>query len=250
MLHSKEKGRILIFISLIACVAMTLVKPIPQDPAYHSFADRRTILGVPNFWNVISNAAFLLAGAYAIFRIRSHRYYLNSGYNVFFIAILFTAFGSAWYHLAPDNANLIYDRLPMTFAFMGLFSGLVTELVSERWGRRLLWPLCTLGVLSICYWYLGEINGQGDLRLYALVQYLPGILMPMILIMYPARQRQVRFLWLALVAYVISKFFEAGDEVIYLHTPFLSGHTLKHVAAACSPLFVLMHLQHKNNVHS
>lgn len=36
--------------------------PIYQDESYHAFADQRTILGIPNFWNVISNLGFLIVG--------------------------------------------------------------------------------------------------------------------------------------------------------------------------------------------
>ena len=35
---------------------------IPQNPAYHQFADQRTLLGVPHFWNVVSNFIFVLVG--------------------------------------------------------------------------------------------------------------------------------------------------------------------------------------------
>ena len=40
--------------------------PIPQDPTYHEFADRRTFFGIPNFWNVFSNLSFVLVGAFGL----------------------------------------------------------------------------------------------------------------------------------------------------------------------------------------
>src|SRR5690242_14748079 len=49
-------------LALASCVAMALVKPIPQNPAYHDFADRRGFLGVENFMDVVSNAPFLIVG--------------------------------------------------------------------------------------------------------------------------------------------------------------------------------------------
>jgi hypothetical protein len=42
---------------------LPLLPPIPQDPSYHQFADQRTLLGIPNFWNVVSNLPFVLVGA-------------------------------------------------------------------------------------------------------------------------------------------------------------------------------------------
>src|SRR5215469_14244357 len=35
---------------------------IPQPQSYHSFADQRTILDIPNFWNVASNVPFAIVG--------------------------------------------------------------------------------------------------------------------------------------------------------------------------------------------
>src|SRR5687768_2251036 len=39
-----------------------LFPPIPQPVEYHQFADQRSYFGVPNFFNVVSNGAFLLVG--------------------------------------------------------------------------------------------------------------------------------------------------------------------------------------------
>src|SRR6266700_3868307 len=40
--------------------------PLPQDPTYYVFADRRTFFGIPNIWNVCSNLAFVLVGAFGL----------------------------------------------------------------------------------------------------------------------------------------------------------------------------------------
>lgn len=41
---------------------------------------------------------------------------------VLFAGVLLTSAGSTWYHLAPTNDSLVWDRLPMTLGFMGLFA--------------------------------------------------------------------------------------------------------------------------------
>jgi hypothetical protein len=92
--------------------------------------------------------------------------------------------GSFWYHLAPDNQTLFWDRLPMTVALMALFSVIISEYISVRWGKRLLYPLLIVGVLSVVYWNMTEARGRGDLRLYALVQFLPLVIIPVTLLMY------------------------------------------------------------------
>ena len=49
------------------------VDSIPQDPAYHQFADQREFLGVPNFFNVSSNLAFIIIGVYCLLSLVFHK---------------------------------------------------------------------------------------------------------------------------------------------------------------------------------
>ena len=114
---------ILVGVSCAAVLALALHAPIPQDPRYHSFADTRVILGVPNFWNVVTNVPFLfvgVAGAVLLFAGRSPGVLrpLRGAYGTLFFSFVLVALGSAWYHLHPDNRSLVWDRLPMTVAFM------------------------------------------------------------------------------------------------------------------------------------
>ena len=50
-----------------------LMNPVAQDPAYHALADQRVVLGIPNFWNVVSNLAFLAAGWAGLAETARHR---------------------------------------------------------------------------------------------------------------------------------------------------------------------------------
>jgi hypothetical protein len=54
--------RWLIVLSVAMLLIAALAPPIPQPLEYHQFADRRGLLGIPNFLNTISSLAFLLAG--------------------------------------------------------------------------------------------------------------------------------------------------------------------------------------------
>ena len=96
-----------------------IISPIAQDQAYHLFADQRSVLGIPNFWNVMSNLPFLLVGVAGIsFVHRNVRDPLRNLWLVFFAGIFVTAFGSGYFHLAPNNGTLAWDRLTMTIGFM------------------------------------------------------------------------------------------------------------------------------------
>jgi hypothetical protein len=51
---------LIVGLAALALVAAIFLPPVPQDLRYHSFADRRTLWGVANFWNVVSNLPFLM----------------------------------------------------------------------------------------------------------------------------------------------------------------------------------------------
>ena len=226
-----------------AAVFLLLRPPIPQLLDYHDFADQRSLLGIPHFWNVISNAPFLVVGvAGCVYTRRSRTAFLTDGerwpYFCFFFGIGLTAFGSAYYHLAPDNARLVWDRLPMAIAFMGLFSGVLAERIGLRFGLTMLPVLEVLGVASVVYW-----NFTDDLRPYYFVQFYPGLAIPFLVLVFPARYTGTGYLFLALLFYALAKVAEHPfDEPIFTALDgTLSGHTLKHfLAAICTYWFLHM----------
>lgn len=222
-------------LSLVALVALWLQGPIPQDPAYHRFADTRTLLGIPNFWNVASNLPFLLFGPWGLGRVLGGpldalAQAQRPAWIVFFAGATVVGVGSGYYHLHPDNLSLVWDRLPMTLAFMGLFALLVGEHLEVRWGRALLWPLLAAGLASVLWWHWTEARGHGDLRPYAAVQFLPLILIPGLLLAFPRPGRGP--LWCVLALYVLAKALEYWDAPILAAIGVTGGHALKHVAAA------------------
>lgn len=223
-------------VGVIALAAVALafwLEPIPQDPSYHRFADGRTLLGIPNFWNVATNLPFLWIGILGIARRSRLRWAaLRLPYLMLCVGAALVGFGSAWYHLSPSTPTLVWDRLPMTVAFMSLFAAVVQDRVSERWGRILLWPLIVAGVASIAWWYGSELAGHGDLRPYAVVQFLPMLLIPLVLALYRGQGLASAWLWAALGAYLLAKLAEHFDAVIFEVTGLLSGHSLKHLLAA------------------
>jgi hypothetical protein len=215
--------------------------PIPQDPAYHRMADERTLLGIPNALNVLSNLPFALVGIWGLsvtLRRRAEREapfvdpWHRWSYATIFAGALLTAAGSSYYHLAPDNFRLVWDRLPMTVAFMGLLAAIVGERVSVRAARTLLVPLVLAGTASVAYWYWGELRGSGDLRPYALVQFGSLLAVVTLCAAYPSRTEGGRWLAAGLVAYALAKGLEAADQPIFALGHLVSGHTLKHLVAA------------------
>jgi hypothetical protein len=201
------------------------------------------VLGVPNFWNVATNLPFLVAGAagFAAAR-RLAAPELGLHYRVVCAAIACVAFGSAFYHLDPSNRSLVWDRLPMTVAFMALTSAVVADRISWLAGRALLWPLVVAGLASIAWWVRTEAAGAGDLRAYALVQFLPMLLIPLMLLMWRGEGLSPRRLWMALAAYALAKLAEHFDAAIFAATG-VGGHALKHLLAALAAWWIVRALQ-------
>src|SRR5688572_8768575 len=166
------RSSILLVLALCAIVGVYFLPPISQDPTYHNFADQRTFFLIPNFWNVISNIPFLilgLTGLYIFFR--NYRLSRESvAIFTLFIGVAGIGLGSAYYHWSPSNTTLVWDRIPMTVTFMSFFAIIISNHINQRWGFIMLLPLLLIGILSVIMWYYSEANGNGDLRLYALVQ--------------------------------------------------------------------------------
>jgi hypothetical protein len=239
--------------AVIVIVLFVFVDPIAQDSAYHEFVDARRLFAIPNFWNVASNLPFLFVGMYGFLIVRRYPLLvresgLHRAWQVFFIGVFLTSFGSGYYHLAPANATLVWDRLPMTIAFSGLFTLVIGEYLSVRAARHLLIPLLLAGAASVVYWDVTEARGAGDLRPYAVVQFLPMILTCAILVMYRRASDLTRYLWLMIAMYTIAKLLEFFDAGIYGILGFVSGHSLKHVAASLGPLALLFALHARARV--
>jgi hypothetical protein len=253
---SLPRGRLWLLAGLGALmVGVTfIVPPIPQDPAYHDFADRRGLLGVPNGLNVLSNLPFLVVGGWGLAFLARDR---STGaspaflmpaerqpYWVLFAGVALTGIGSAYYHWMPDNATLFWDRLPMTIAFMALLSSVIAERIDLTAGLRLLAPLLAVGVLSTLYWHVGEQRGAGDLRPYALVQFGSLVAIPLIAWLFPPRYTGTADLFRVLGWYALAKVFEFLDHGIF-HVIGVSGHTLKHLASAVGAWWIVRMIERR-----
>lgn len=230
----KQQLIVLYVISAAAIVACFFIEPIPQDRQYHHFADTKPWLSVPNFWNVVSNVPFVIVGIIGLLKVQSlDSYPLKPNYAWFFIGIFLTGLGSGYYHWNPDNATLVWDRLPMTISFMSFFSVIVGEFIAANSGKKLLYPLLAVGLASIAAWVWTD-----DLRFYALVQFLPVILILVVLFFSKKELQYKKYFWLMVVCYTIAKFLEGYDAAVYeISGKTMGGHALKHLSAAAAPYF-------------
>ena len=231
---------IFVFSGLAAAslAGLLLLPAIPQDQGYHQFADERTVFGIPNFWNVVSNLPFLAVGAAGLRRFRD-----DPATIIFFLGVFLTGIGSSYYHWNPNDDTLFWDRLPMTLSFAAILALAVEERISATAGAIVLWPALVIGVFSLLLW-----RWTDDLRLYFWVQFFPAIAVIVLFLLYPPKYTGTRY-WIAAAAlYALAKIFEFTDEPIYSAGNLLSGHTLKHFAAAGACFAILRYFQTRRPV--
>jgi hypothetical protein len=240
--------------TVAALLCMLLFPRIPQPLDYHRFADFRQIAGIPNLLNVISNLLFVIAGLWGLGLTvprRQRKAFLEMSerwpYVVFFLGILLTGFGSAYYHFSPDNETLVWDRLPMAVSFMGILAGILGDRVGPRIGRLFLAPALALGIFSVLYWHCTEIRGAGDLRPYIIVQFYTIAAVFLLMLLFPARYTHAGWLVAAGGAYVLAKILESTDWPVY-DVLKISGHTLKHVFAATAAFCIILMLKKRTTI--
>jgi hypothetical protein len=225
-------------LAVVAAVGLLFVDRIPQLPGYHGFADQRTIWGIPHFGDVVSNAGFLLVGILGLKAVSGTPFdhpLDRLPYVVFFAGAIAVSLGSAYYHLAPGNFRLMWDRIPMTVAFAALAAAFTADRIDRRAGVVWLLPiLALLGIGSVLYWYATQLQGNGDLRPYGFIQFGPMILLPLMCWLFPRRRyTHGRTLVWILALYGAAKTLETFDgPVADLISGLVSGHSLKHLAAA------------------
>tara|TARA_R110002073_G_scaffold278333_3_gene442133 strand:- start:2608 stop:3408 length:801 start_codon:yes stop_codon:yes gene_type:complete len=239
-------------------LAAILLPPVSQPMAYHQFADQRLYFNIPNFLNVVSNLVFLLSGAMGLlFLYRSAQSSLHCAfikksecwpYLILFLSVVLTCCGSAYYHWAPDNERLLWDRLPIAIGVTALLAATVVERIHLKLGLWLMPVLITLGIGSVLYWYWSEQRGVGNLNFYIVTQFYSLLLIVLLGMFFPSRYTRGTDIYWVMVLYGLSKLAETFDHVLYELGQLVSGHTVKHLLAAFAVFWILRMLQRREPV--
>ena len=211
---TRSRASVLLIAPAIAlAITCFFIKPIAQPLSYHNFADHRSWLGIPSFGDVVSNLPFAVVGIWGLivlfspgkveFTDRRERWL----YVVMFASLILTAFGSGYYHLAPDNARLVWDRIPIMIVFMALLAAVIAERVTVTVGLALFPVLEILGIASVLYWRSSELRGEGDLRFYAAVQVYAIVILLLALLL-PAKYSRGSDFAVVVGFYVLAKILE------------------------------------------
>lgn len=235
----------------LLAIALALFLPaMPQPLAYHDFADKRLDYGIQNFFDVVSNGAFTLAGLAGLVSVlRPRTCFQNPAerwpYAVFVVGVLLTGLGSCYYHLEPNNETLFWDRLPMTISFMSLIAAQLVDRINVRVGLLALVPMLLVGIGSVVYWIVTERQGRGNVMPYAVLQAYSVFVLLLLAALHPSRYTHGNAIYAVFAGYMLAKGFEHFDREIFELTGAVSGHTLKHVAAGLAGLPVVYMLWHR-----
>jgi hypothetical protein len=221
--------------------------PIPQDPSYHLLADTRTFLGViPRAGDVLTNLAILAAGLFGL-ALRPRMTVAPEeqvALNVLIAATLFTALGSGYYHWAPTNSTLVWDRLPLAIILMSVLALVMGDRMHPLFARHGIWPLAALAVAGVVLWGASEAMGKGDLLLYLIVRVGAGIAIALLVILRRPRYTGTKWLVIALLCELLMAALERLDhQVFHLTGGWVSGHSLKHIMVGVALGFVFWWLR-------
>lgn len=233
-----------LLIIVLLVIAGAIYGPIPQPAEYHNFADQSIHWGIHHFVDVLSNFGFALVGLWGLLCLtpyRRHEEIINAwpGYWLFLIGLCLTALGSGYYHLDPDNASLIWDRIPIALTCAGLLAGVAAD-VWKKNTLALAVVLAILAVVSVLWWYVSETRGVGDLRFYLLFQIAVLILVPLWQFIYERPRDERLYFGAAALFYLVAKITESNDYQIASVLGEITGHTLKHIFATVAAALIVV----------
>ena len=248
---SRDHGLWLLALAALAAgAAIVLVPPIPEPRIFRELVDDRMLFGIAHFWNV----PFLLVGVWGLYVIARARPGIfiqpeeKWAYVVCFLAVALIAVGSTYFHLAPLDDRLMWDRLPISLGFMALLSAVIAERIGVKAGLRALAPLLLAGVASVLYWRWSGQRGAENILPYAIVQYGAIVAIVAMVALFPSRYTRGADVLVAVAIYAVAKLAEMFDAQIYALGDVVSGHTLKHFLAALAVWWLLRMLERRGPV--
>lgn len=243
-----ERAEWALLLAAAALLALALGGPPLHDSLHqHAFADHRTLWGLPCALDVLSNLPFAVAGLCGLMLLsrlpgadgplapQPLDGVSRALAALFFGGLVCTAVGSALYHVRPDDAGLLWDRLGMVLPFAGLLGLAAHSRVSARAGLGAAAVVLAGGAAAVLWW-----ARSGQLLPWAVVQ-LGGMLVVLALAALPRRAGTLApHLGAVIGLYAAAKLFEAADHAVFDATAqWLSGHSIKHVLAAAAAWPVL-----------
>lgn len=209
-------------LAALAIIVVALTTEIERGPGFHEYADTRTWLGIPHAGDVLSNLAFLIVAVYG-----ARHAYVPMG-RLVCAGVAAIGLGSAIYHVAPSDLTLAFDWAPIALT-LGMLSAAVIE---DRGGPgRVAFALAPVLAIGAVAWWLatGGTHG-GNMAPYVAVQAACIALPPLVAVLAPGSVR-TGWLFAGVAGFALARVLASYDRAL-LDAIGISGHSLKHIAAA------------------
>jgi len=152
---------------------------------------------------------------------------------------------STYYHLAPDNARLVWDRVPISIGIVTLLSIVLIERINTNIGFLSLPFLILFGVGSVIYWDWSEQSGLGNLNYYIVVQLYSILAIILLSKYFFSRYTGGANIYVVIIVYAFAKFAEILDHEIYSLGKVISGHSVKHLLVGLAVFHIVVILQNR-----
>ena len=240
----------LYFAALFAFIIVALFYgPISQPQEYHDFADDREILGIPNALDVMSNLAIIYPGVVGLAFVHESRKLSKVSEDeisiqiTLFSGMILTFAGSVWFHLEPNDSTMFWDRLGMSIVIGSCIALIINDLMDRNLAAKIHIPILIASIISVIWWPVFD-----DLRVYFIVKHQPFIIFPILLLFGTRIYDKISGYYWGLSMFVLATFFEFADQAIFDLTGFISGHTLKHIAAGIGLWFIMIMVRDRQKI--
>jgi len=252
-LKKMKTNKIIFYTAILFSVMFILaLSPLTQSQDYHQFAEQRFIGHIPHFGDVLSNLSFIIVGVLLLVESRQWNYVeLYKGQKTLFKALAYSSialgFGSGYYHWAPTDYTLAWDRATMVLGFAIIFYDSCVRY--DIFGKKKVCQGTTISTITflgtVIFWMISN-----RLEPYVFVQFFTMFVLVILAIKnykeVPSKHLFNMFIW-----YALAKLFENQDKLIFMMSgDLMSGHTLKHIAYAmalyCFGKDMLKRLENQN----
>lgn len=248
--HSLAPIWLLIAYTLALGLCAVFAPALAQSTHYHAFADTRTFWGLPYAMDVLSNLPLLIAGLAMAWQLQRCGLRMALPWPIWWwllalavLGFVLTALASSLYHVRPDDAGVLWDRLAMSLIFAAVI-GLAFGQIAHAWAAASM-ALVTLvaAITALLVW-----RANGNFSPWIVVQAGGMLLLLAAGLAHkriPSTLHVPHLPLLALIGcYALAKLAEWGDHAIFeLSSGLLSGHSLKHILAALAawPLLQMLY---------
>jgi hypothetical protein len=257
--NSKKINQLLIILAFLAVITLLVVIPYFLFPSSlftrHSYTDQRSLCGLNNAFNVLSNLVLIAAGCYWlnwIFRTKNISLKCRKGlyetrlYATFFAAVILAGIQSAWYHLFQSQLGLLGTYLLSNIVMLSLLSAIIAERVNLRIGLHSCIPFIFISMLISFYWYIYQTDNQLSHLWYFLTYLIPSLSIMTIIVARP-KYGGIKHITFAFCNTFIALGVSCLDEAIYTLTRhMISGQSLHNIYLGIAAIYIGCYLEQRS----